>query len=73
MSFTPDSLAQLDAAGVGLVKVAEGLADGVGAADISAALMEVGLAQAVVDEIKADKGKAIARMLGAALSAYGAS
>lgn len=71
--FSAESLAQLDAAGAGLVKVVEGLANGFQAEDITAALMEVGLGEAVVDEIKADKGKAIAYMLGSALRAFGAS
>jgi len=71
--FTQESLTQLEAAGAGLVKVAIGLANGVGAEDISNALIEVSLAQAVVDEVKADKPKAIAYMLGSALRAFGAS
>lgn len=71
--FTKESLDQLEAAGAGLVKVATGLSNGVGADDIAAALTEVALAQAVVDEIKADKGKAISYMLGSALRAFGAS
>jgi hypothetical protein len=71
--FTKESLDQLEAAGAGLVKVAEGLANGLGADDIGAALQEVALGQQVVDEIKADKPKAIAYMLGSALRAFGAS
>jgi len=71
--FTQESLTQLEAAGAGLVKVAIGLANGVGAEDISNALIEVSLAQGVFDEVKADKPKAIAYMLGSALRGFGAS
>lgn len=71
--FSQESLVQLEAAGAGLVTVAGGLVDGFGAADIAAMLNEVGLAQAVRDEIQANKPKAIAYMLGSALRAFGAS
>lgn len=71
--FTQESNEQLKACGEGVYNVINGLVDGVGAADISNALVEVGLAQACVDEIAADKPKAIAAILGAALTKFSQS
>jgi len=68
--FSPESNVQLEVCGHGIYNVVAGVADGVGAGDISTALAQVGLTQACVDEIRADKPKAIAAILGAALTKF---
>lgn len=72
-TFTQESSDQLKACGEGLFKTIIGITDGVGATDVANALVEIQLTQACVDEIKADKPKAIAAILGAALTAFSAS
>lgn len=71
--FTQESLAQLEAAGVGVYKLIKGIAAGRDMSDITNALTAVALTQECTDEISADNDKAVAYMLGSALRAHGAS
>jgi hypothetical protein len=69
--FTVESLAQLEAAGKGLEELVTGLADGFSYEDVSKAFQTAMQAKEVTDEIKADKVKALAVIMGAALAAFG--
>lgn len=71
--YNVESLAQLEAVGVALVELIEGFANGISFDDASAGFKVALQAQAVVDEIKADKAKAIAVIVGSGLKTFGAS
>jgi zinc transporter ZupT len=73
MTFTPESVKQLEDAGIALHKFIEGLTNGVNFDDAAAAFALAMQAQGVVDEFQADKFKAAAVLLGSAQASFGKS
>jgi len=73
MTFTPESKAQLDAAGKALYGMIDGLGNGFNYEDVQAAFGAAMASKEVVDEIKADKARALACIVAAALGSFGTS
>ena len=73
MTFTPESNAQLAAAGAAFYKMIEGLGNGFSYEDVSQAFATAMSSKEVVDEIRADKARAIAGISGNALLEYSKS
>ena len=71
--FTPESNAQLAQAGEEFYKMIEGLGNGFSYADVSQAFAAAMSSKEVVDEIRADKARAISGIAGNALVAYSKS
>lgn len=71
--FNPESLAQLKAAGDAFEAMIEGLSNGFNYEDVSAAFATAMASKEVVDELKADKSRAVSCIVGSALTKYGAS
>lgn len=73
MTFTPESQLELESAGQALATFIQGLSDGWSADDLKDSFAAAFAAQAVVDEIKADKIKAFALIVGEGMKEFGKS